>query len=103
VDSDGDRHGFVLSRGTFTTLDVPGDDVLITVAQGINNAGQIAGLFVDGEGTSHGFVLGRGGYIQVDVPGAFWTEIYSINAAGEIVGAFEDGDGRHGFVGTPAR
>jgi uncharacterized membrane protein len=101
VDGDGNRHGFVLSKGVYTTLDVSG--AAFTVAQGINNPGQIAGLYVDEEGTSHGFVLSEGRYTTVDVPGSFWTEIYSINATGEIVGAFEDEDGVHGFVGTPDR
>ena len=100
VDAAGDRHGFVLSGGVYTTLDVPAADGF-TVAQGINNAGQVAGLYRDEDGTSHGFVLYKGAYTTVDVPGAFWTEIYSINAAGEIVGAYEDEGGVHGFVGTP--
>ena len=35
VDSAGNRHGFVRSKGDYTTLDVP--DAVLTVAEGINN------------------------------------------------------------------
>lgn len=101
-EEDGNRYGFVLSGGRFTTLDAPGSDGF-TVGQGINNAGTAVGLYADEEGTSHGFVVDRNGYQTVDVPGAFWTEIYSVNAQGQVVGAYEDEDGVHGFVGTPTR
>src|SRR5436305_1921182 len=87
-DEDGNIHGFVLSKGTYTTIDAPGADG-VTVCQGINNAGQVAGLYQDEDGTSHGFVLYKGVYTTVDVPGALWTEVYSINAQGKIVGAYE--------------
>jgi uncharacterized membrane protein len=115
VDADGNRHGFLLDKAptcnlqpcavTVATLDVPG--ALLTVAQGINNAGVIAGLYVDESGNQHGFVLSRGGYTTVDVaPTTFGTEttVFSINAQGEIVGSYEDSNGvTHGYVGTPAR
>ena len=92
-----------MDKGVYTTLDVPAASDF-TVAQGINNAGQIAGLYHDELGVSHGFVLSNGVYTTVDVPNSIWTEIYSINAQGQIVGAYQDANGvQHGFVGTPAR
>src|SRR5438094_337743 len=51
--ADGNRYGFVLSKGAFTRLDAPGADGF-TVAQGINNAGQIAGQYTDADGNGHG-------------------------------------------------
>jgi hypothetical protein len=73
------------------------------MAQGINGAVRIAGLYHDAGGTSHGFVVNHGVYTTVDVPGARWTEIDSINAQGQVVGACQDAAGAiHGFVGTPA-
>ena len=39
-------HGFLLSGGTYTTLDDP-LGVGSTYATGINNAGQIVGYFID--------------------------------------------------------
>ena len=46
--------GFVLDRGTFTTIDGPGAG---TSPIGINNPKQIIGTWVTADGTSHGFVL----------------------------------------------
>ena len=91
-----------MSRDVYTTLDAPGSDGGFTVAQGINNRGQIVGLYTDADGTSHGFVLSDGDYTTIDVLGSLWTEVYSMNAKDEIVGAYEDEDGIHGFRGTPA-
>lgn len=61
------------SNGVYETLDAP-DAAGVTVAQGINDAGEIAGFYVDDGGTSHGFILRRGAYTTLDVPGALWTE-----------------------------
>ncbi len=73
------------------------------MAEGINNAGVIVGVYFDVNGASHGFVLSGGVYTTVDVPGATGTAINSINAKGEIVGSYDDAGGAtHGFRGTPA-
>jgi hypothetical protein len=48
-------HGFLLSYGVYTTIDVPG--AVDTFAEGINNLGQIAGYYVDASGNDHGFPL----------------------------------------------
>ena len=42
-----DGHGFLLSGGTYTRLDVPGSYPDSTGASGINNAGQIVGSYLD--------------------------------------------------------
>jgi uncharacterized membrane protein len=52
-----DAHGFVLTKGVLTTIDVPG--AITTNAFGINERGDIVGLYEDGTGF-HGFVLARG-------------------------------------------
>jgi hypothetical protein len=98
--TDGNRHGFLLSQGTYTKpLDPPGST--FTVAEGINNAGVIVGVYFDANG-QHGFLLKNGVYTQVDVPGATATAINSINPQGEIAGYYNDASGNsHGFVGTP--
>ena len=95
-------HGFVWTKGVFTTLDVP--DAFLTSATGINDNGDIVGVYIDDEDFNlHGFVLSKGVYTTLDVPGALWTDVYSINSKGEIVGAYFDAVGdAHGFVGTPA-
>jgi probable HAF family extracellular repeat protein len=50
-------HGFLDSGGNFTTIDVPG--ATQTCAYGINDLGQIVGLFSDSTGT-HGFLASPG-------------------------------------------
>jgi len=47
-------HGFLLSDGTYTTIDVPGASQ--TIANGINNEGYIVGYYIDADGHQHGFV-----------------------------------------------
>ena len=89
---DGNRHGFLLSEGVYTTLDFP--DAAFTVAEGINNEGQIAGLYFDTSGNEHGFVLSKKGvYTTIDIPDSAATAVFSINVKGEIVGFYDDVDG----------
>ena len=97
------RHGFLLNKGIYTQLDVPG--AAFTVAQGINNEGQIVGLYLNDDDSEHGFIWNKeGGYTTIDVPDGAWTDVYSINAEGKIVGAYGDVDGvTHGYVGRPTR
>lgn len=52
-----DSHGFLLSGGRSTTIDVPG--AIRTIAFGINERGDIVGGYADGAGF-HGFLLSRG-------------------------------------------
>jgi probable HAF family extracellular repeat protein len=94
------RHGFLLSQGAYTTLDPPGSS--LTVAEAINNAGVIVGVYLDAKLDQHGFLLSNGVYTQIDVPGSTATQINSINPRGQIVGYYNDQTGTHGFVGTPA-
>src|SRR5260221_14271557 len=46
---------------TFTAIDVPGASFPGTDAFGINNAGQIVGIFFEGRGDGHFFFTGAGG------------------------------------------
>lgn len=95
------RHGFMLIKGVWTQLDVPG--AVLTVTQGINNAGLVVGAYVDDTVfEEHGWILIDGVFITIDVPGSTFTGIFNINAEGEIVGAYGDAHGvQHGFIGTP--
>src|SRR5262245_16614819 len=70
---------------SFTPIDVPG--ATSTVAQGINDSGQIVGQFFDALG-SHGFLDSGGSFTTIDVPGAirpFGTNAFGINGSGQIV------------------
>src|SRR4051812_47733320 len=54
----------------FTTIDVPGST--LTNARGINDSGEIVGLFT-AAGTTHGYVLSGGGFPTLDPPGSTIT------------------------------
>jgi hypothetical protein len=59
TDSFGKYHGYVYSAGTYTTLDPPGADGSFTLTQGINNTGQVVGMFRDSASVTHGFLATR--------------------------------------------
>jgi uncharacterized membrane protein len=87
------QHGFVLSRGVYTTFDAPGGP--LTFPLGINNRGQIVGYGAsDPAGTTlRGFLLRRGvkgPFTPIDFPGAPRTLAADINDRGQIVGAYEN-------------
>ncbi len=102
LDPDDNRHGFLLSHGVYTTIDVPG--AVLTAAEAISDAGELVGFFVDADDAAHGFLVSKKGILmQVDVPGATLTEVFGINAQGKIVGVYTDSAGRdHGFIGVRA-
>lgn len=75
-----------LAQGTYTQIDYPGANM--TEATGINNAGDITGLYEDSAG-GHGFLLSKGVYTTIDYPGAQYSYLYGINDNGQIVGLAE--------------
>jgi uncharacterized membrane protein len=87
VDSAGVQHGFMDAGGTFTNIDVPGNQ-LLSEATGLNNKGQIVGIYLTNASTAveHGFTLNNGTYKTVDFPGSSLTGADRINDSGEIVG-----------------
>jgi probable HAF family extracellular repeat protein len=100
-------HGFIYDPSNmanpFTTLDAPlafGD----TEATGVNDAGQVVGLYIDVDNAIHGFLYNPngGGYTILDDPlntdASAGTEPGGINNAGQIVGNYTDASGTHGFL-----
>src|SRR5438128_2277088 len=69
----------------FTTIDPPGSTC--TFAKGINNAGQVVGLYC-GPIAFRGFLLSGDRYTSIDGPSAVQTEASGINDAGQIVGVY---------------
>ena len=55
--SNGKVHGFLLTEGEFTSIDFPG--AFLTAASGINNRGDIVGVYVDTNRQGHGFLRTR--------------------------------------------
>lgn len=96
---------FLLSVPVFATdfkfvqFDVPG--ALLTRPFGVNERGDIVGLYRDANG-NHGFVRYVGGiYESIDIPGASFTNASSINNRGDIVGRWTDLAGNNrGYLRT---
>ena len=106
-------HGYVLSKGVFTTVDVPFAGATGSQAFGINEQGEIAGAFTTTPVTlatllkedpvlAHGYLRSADGstFTQIDFPNAVSTVCRGgINDHGNIVGLFLDSSAaEHGFV-----
>jgi probable HAF family extracellular repeat protein len=78
---------------------VPGSQ--FTIANKINDQGDVVGIFVDSLGREHGFLWRNGAYTAIDFPGAVATEALGINSRNnsQIVGDYIDLAGFvHGFI-----
>jgi len=82
-----------VANGTFAQIAVPGAD--FTYVSGINNRGQIVGMYTAAAGTS-GFLLDDGEYRDVHIAGSTSTRVTDINAHGVLVGSYDDAAGSHG-------
>src|SRR5437773_1297597 len=84
--SAGHDHGFLLSGGSFTTIDFPGATTSTEVSK-ISPRGDIVGDYTLANSTTiHGFLLSGGSFTTIDFPGAIRTDPFGINARGDIVG-----------------
>ena len=83
---------------TFSPIDVP--MAVATGAFGINDLGQVVGVYVDSSLKLHGFLYSGGTYTPpLNAPSSTLTEAFGINDAGQIVGYYEDSSGaQHGFL-----
>ncbi len=89
-------HGFVLSAGTFKTIEFP--DVWSSV-YGINARGDIAGWYGTFAEGIHAFVLINGEMTNIDPPGSTMAFSNDINASGDVVGGYYDTEfTAHGFL-----
>ena len=96
-------HGFVLTKGQFTTIDVPFAGATSTQANDISAKGSIVGTWIDSDGvTPHGFLAEGAKFTSIDYPGSVGTTAWGVNSAGQMVGNWFDSDGNtHGWVATP--
>jgi hypothetical protein len=96
-----EAHGYVRSKGRFTSIDVPG--ALVTAAFKNNDRGQVVGSYSNearariGVADAHGFVLSKGRLTRIDAPGAAKTVLFDINDRGQILGAGMNADNTEGF------
>src|SRR5512133_1513266 len=77
-------HGFLLSGGTYTTLNDPLAPNF-TETFGINSAGQIVGNYVV-SGGGGGLLLSGGTYTTLNPTGSVSTIAEDVNGKGQIVG-----------------
>lgn len=75
---------------TFTNVDFPGAVKGANAATGINNAGQIVGIYDDANGR-HGYLRTGSTFKTVDAPSASTTSPSAINDSGQIVGFYFPG------------
>src|SRR5207302_7837812 len=89
----------LLSGGAYTTLDPPGS--IEAKAEGINDAGQVVGVYFDSAARQHGFLFSEGSYTTIDLPGSSASYAYGLNNSGQIVGMYVEGHSANGFLATP--
>jgi probable HAF family extracellular repeat protein len=95
--SDGPTCAVAKKSYRFLSIDVPGAG--FTVARGINDEGQISGVFSDAAGVDHGFLWSNDAFTPIDPPGSTGTSGGGINARADIVGDYSDQAGiDHGFL-----
>ena len=94
ADSSRKVHGFLLSNGVYTSIDVQG--AAITMARGINSGGDIVGTYQETPskpgGDFHGFLLHDGELTIINYPNHPNTIIQRISATGVLVGCYHDAD-----------
>jgi hypothetical protein len=103
-------HGFLRGRdGKFTHFQAPGADTTAgsfngTIANGINDLGEVTGYYFDVTGSAHGFLRSVTGQFKTfDVPGsAGFTDSVAINLEGAVVGYYLDASSQfHAFLRKP--
>jgi hypothetical protein len=103
--ADGVHHLFVLRGSELSTFDLPEGRPIALDNGGINERGDIVGVYCIaapcsiGSAGSHGFLLSDGQLITIDVPGARTTGVFGITARGDMVGGYADATGKNrGFL-----
>lgn len=85
ADTNGVQHGFLLSGGTASTIDVPG--AADTELEGINNKGQISGQSKAPSGRIRGFIytISTKAFKEIKVPGSYsFVQAWGINDKGQV-------------------
>jgi hypothetical protein len=90
--------GFVFRSGHYTAFEVPGSAPSTTAALGLNDEGQIVGIYADSQGNSFGFLRSGGKYQTIDLPPGGATLATGVNEDGRVVGNYFGQGGSHGFA-----
>jgi hypothetical protein len=99
-DNSGVFHGYELSGGRFTTINVPFAGAEATYTEGLNNSGEIVGAWMDSATNTHGLAVIGSTYTSLDYPGSDFTYAEGVNSQGQVVGYYIDTSGgvAHGFL-----
>jgi hypothetical protein len=82
--------------GAFDIVNVPGST--FTKVLGINDLGELAGVYEGADGTN-GFIRDKSGrFVKIAYPGAAYTQVNGSNVRGEAVGEYVDSEGGHAFM-----
>jgi probable HAF family extracellular repeat protein len=92
----GAAHSALGQAPGFTPIDFPG--ATATQAWGVNDRGEVVGLYSLADKTNHGFLYRAGTLSSIDFPGATSTDVYGINLGGDIVGDYTINGRMHGLV-----
>jgi probable HAF family extracellular repeat protein len=100
----GQLDSYLYSNGHYTTLVAPSS--VSTLAEGINDRGQIVGSFNPSTGNAgydQGFLYSKGTFITINDPlGIYGTHPFGVNDRGQIVGDYMSTTGgansQHGFL-----
>ena len=108
TDANGYSRGFIKDGANFTAIDYPGASAAVcasyqqcgTRVTGINNLGQVVGVYRSSDGRYRGFVKNGNNYIPIDHPDSpFNIYVTGINDSGQVAGYFWGSDGyAYGFV-----
>lgn len=93
-DAGGDLHGFLLKDGAITGIDYPGSEG--TIVYGLNNAGEMAGIWGDRKERPHAFIYDGGKFKSIVEKGAAngkYAVSYGLNNAGMVAVNFAAADG----------
>jgi len=88
-DNTSTAHGFLHSKGKFTSTDVQG--AFYTAAWGISDPGEIVGWHGLTATDSHGFLYGKGTFTTVVYPGSYFENyVAEVNSSGLMVSGYRD-------------
>lgn len=95
--------GFIYGAGTYTPIDASSlnsNRTTTTSTYGVNDSGQVIGVFADyAIGSGNSFLYDNGQFSLIVAPGAVSTSVSGINNSGLIVGSFTDSASlRHGYI-----
>jgi probable HAF family extracellular repeat protein len=98
TDAASTAYGFAQRHGVFRRIEVRG--AAQTIPFGLNDHGDVAGVYVDADEALHGFVRDKDGDVRrISVRGASETAVYDINNRRQVVGYYIDSkDVQHGFL-----